>query len=304
MGKFGAALVFAVLFPYIVTLAWTGTVEGTGVRTEAGGDRRILLDEGNVKAYMSMEEFLPGALAAQIPADFGEEALKAQAIIARTYICGRMGEEKEISQSELDMDYLDGKELAALWGEQAAKNYRRLREAAEETRGQVITYEGELIEPLFHRASAGRTREGGDGYPYLTAADCPGDLEADGSLQAVTMTKEELAEKIRTIPGAGEVAAEGLPGDIQILAADETGYVKEIQIGTGSCTGEEVQRALGLASPCFSVEEYGDGLRVVTRGIGHGYGLSQYTASLLSGEGRTAEEILQFFYKSIVLISV
>ena len=74
MGKFGAALVFAVLFPYIVTLAWTGTVEGTGVRTEAGGDRRILLDEGNVKAYMSMEEFLPGALAAQIPADFGEEA--------------------------------------------------------------------------------------------------------------------------------------------------------------------------------------------------------------------------------------
>ena len=197
MGKFGAALVFAVLFPYIVTLAWTGTVEGTGVRTEAGGDRRILLDEGNVKAYMSMEEFLPGALAAQIPADFGEEALKAQAIIARTYICGRMGEEKEISQSELDMDYLDGKELAALWGEQAAENYRRLREAAEETRGQVITYEGELIEPLFHRASAGRTREGGDGYPYLTAADCPGDLEADGSLQAVTMTKEELAERGR-----------------------------------------------------------------------------------------------------------
>lgn len=304
MKKLAAALLFALLFPYIVTLAWTGTVEGNGSRGGSLGGRKILLDRGTASAYMDMEEYLAGVLAAQIPAEYGEEALKAQAIVARTYICSRMGEEREIAESALYMDCLEGKQLAALWGEQAVENYERLKEAAEATRGLVIACDGALIEPLFHRASAGKTRNGGEGYPYLASVDCPEDQEAEGYLQAATFTKEEFAERIREIPEAGEVAARELPGAVQILASDEAGYVSQIQIGTGTYTGEEVQYALGLASPCFSVEEYEGGLRVVTFGIGHGYGLSQYGAHRLSEEGWTAEEILKFFYKNIALISV
>lgn len=304
MRRLGVVLLLALLFPYIVTLAWTGTVEGKAGRENVLEGKKILLDRGGSAAYMDMEEYLAGVLAAQIPADYGEEALKAQAIAARTYICSRMGEEDEIAESALDLDYLEGKQLAALWGESAAEDYGRLKKAAEETRGLVIACDGELIEPLFHRVSAGKTRDGGEGYPYLASADCPEDLEADGFLQALTFTKEEFAEKIREIPGAGEAAAEELPGTVQILAADEAGYVEEIQIGTGTYTGEEVQYTLGLRSPCFTVEEYDGKLRVVTKGIGHGYGMSQYGAHRRSEEGWTAEEILKFFYKNIALISV
>ena len=121
---------------------------------------------------------------------------------------------------------------------------------------------------------------------------------------SMAFSKEEFAEKIREIPGAGEVSAETLPGDVQVLKTDGAGYVEEIQIGTKSYRGEEVQYTLGLASPCFSVEEYDGGLRVVTKGIGHGYGLSQYGAHRKAQEGWTAEEILTYFYKNIEMISV
>ena len=91
MGKLAAAAAFALLFPYAVTLAWTGSVEGEKNDPEAGEERRILLDRGDTPAYMGLEDYLPGVLAVQIPADREMEALKAQAVIARTYICSRMG---------------------------------------------------------------------------------------------------------------------------------------------------------------------------------------------------------------------
>lgn len=304
MGKLAAAAAFALLFPYAVTLAWTGSVEGEKNDPEAGEERRILLDRGDTPAYMGLEDYLPGVLAVQIPADREMEALKAQAVIARTYICSRMGEEREIPESALDLDYLDSGQLAELWGDQAAEYYGRLEQAAEETAGTVITWEGELIEPLFHRVSAGSTRSGGEGYPYLEVAECPEDRLADGYLQAVPFSREEFAERIREIPESGEVSAGDLPQGIQILRADGAGYVEEIQIGTGSYTGEEVQYALNLASPSFAVEEYDGGLRVITRGVGHGYGLSQQEAERMAENGSSAEEILQYFYKNISLNSV
>ena len=100
------------------------------------------------------------------------------------------------------------------------------------------------------------------------------------------------------------MTAEELPGAIQILETDGAGYVRRVQIGTKAYTGEEVQYALGLVSPCFSFEEYDGGLRAVTKGIGHGYGFSQYGANRRAGEGWTAEELLGYFYKNIVLTSV
>ena len=136
------------------------------------------------------------------------------------------------------------------------------------------------------------------------AAECPEDRLADGYLQAVPFSREEFAERIREIPESGEVSAGDLPQGIHILRADGAGYVEEIQIGTGSYTGEEVQYALNLASPSFAVEEYDGGLRVITRGVGHGYGLSQQEAERMAENGSSAEEILQYFYKNISLNSV
>ena len=94
-----------------------------------------------------------------------------------------------------------------------------------------------------------------------------------------------------------------MPGTIQIILRDDSGYVEQLQIGTRTYTGEEVQYALGLPSAAYGFEEYEGGVRAVCQGIGHGYGMSQYGAKCKAEEGWTAEKILPYFYKNIVLIS-
>lgn len=160
---------------------------------------------------------------------------------------------------------------------------------------------------MFCRATAGRTRAGDEGHPYLQPVDCPKDVEADGYLQMLTFTRDEFAGKISGIPdsssGARPVEPGQIPDSVQIVSRDDGGYVTALQIGGHDFTGEEVQYALGLQSSCFTLEPYEDGMRAVAKGIGHGYGLSQAGANARAREGWKAEEILTYFYKNIELIS-
>nr|WP_330399408.1 SpoIID/LytB domain-containing protein [Lachnoclostridium edouardi] len=305
MKKLLAALLAMFLFPYIVTLAWTGTVEGQERKGLSQGDKKILLDRGEQTVYMDMEEYLVGVVAAQMPASYEKEALKAQAIIARTYICGQMDGKDEIQESALDLDRLEGKKLEKEWGaEHSAQYYKKIKEAVDETKGKVMEYEGELITPLFHRASAGMTRAGEEKYPYLQQAESREDTAADGYLQMISFSESDFAGRIREISDGGEVPEQDVFASIQLLERDEAGYVKEIQIGTKIYNGDDVQITLGLASPAFEFEEYGGGIRAVTKGIGHGYGMSQWGADVKAKEGWTAEEILSYFYKNIQIITV
>ena len=297
MRKIVMSLFLALLFPTIVTLAWTGSVGGREKRGVKDSGKKIILDRGSRFSTMDAEEYLLVIVAKQMPADFGKEALKAQAIIARTYVYGLMENEDEIHESSLDLDYPEEKQLKAMWGkEKMAEYYKNIKEAVEETGGKVITYEGELITPLFHRASTGKTRDKQGELPYIKSVESPEDVEADGFLQMVVFTPEEFAAKIREIPDCGELKAENIASQIQMVSTDEAGYVEEIQIGTGNYTGEEIEYALGLSSSAFVLEDYGGNIRAVVKGIGHGYGMSQYGAKTKAAEGWSAEEILEYFY--------
>lgn len=293
-------LFLALLFPTIVTLAWTGSVGGWERQGSGDSGRKVILDRGNRFSSMDAEEYLLGIVAAQIPPDFGKEALKAQAIIARTYIYGIMGDAREIPESSLDMDHPEEKQLEDAWGKgNMAEYYKNIKEAVEETEGKVILYEGELITPLFHRASTGKTRDDSSRLPYIKSVESPKDTEAEGFLQMAVFTPEEFAARIREIPDGGEINTEDIFSQIQVISMDDAGYVEEIQIGTGSYTGEEVEYTLGLSSPAFVLENYEGKIRAVVKGIGHGYGLSQYGAKAKAEEGWTAEEILEYFYSGV-----
>lgn len=298
------ACLLALLLPYIITLAWTGRVEVEKPAPMVLSGKRILLDRDGRKSYMDVEEYLPGVVAKQIPADYGREALRAQAIIARTYIYLKMNGQDEIRESELHMEYLEEKQLKSLWGSEAfVERYQAVEEAVASTSGMVMTWEGRLIEPLFHRASAGRTRSGDDNHPYLQSVDCSRDMEAEGYLTMVSLKKEDFAAAINQLSNGQAVTADQIPGSLQIVLRDEAGYVGQIQVGAAVYGGEEVQYALGLPSPAYGFEEYDGQIRAVCKGIGHGYGLSQYGAKCKAEDGWTAEKILAYFYKNIVLIS-
>ena len=215
-----------------------------------------------------------------------------------------MGDGKEIAESALDLDFLEEEQLKALWGtDRFVEYYKKMESAAEDTAGMVIAWNGELIDPLFCRASAGKTRSGDSYHPYLASADSARDVEADGYLQVVTWSKEEFARLLSALPEGEAITADMVPGCVQVVSRDGAGYVEEIQIGSVLHSGDRVQYALGLQSPDFSIEEYQGGVRAVSSGIGHGYGLSQYGGNVKAKEGWTAQDILEYYYKNIVLIS-
>ncbi|MCI8830953.1 MAG: SpoIID/LytB domain-containing protein [Lachnospiraceae bacterium] len=301
--KIGTAILISFLFPYIITLTVSGTAAAEQSKEAGQSGRKIYLDreEGG---YVDLEDYLPGVIARQIPADYEPEVLKAQAILARTYIRKQMGDGKEIAESALDLDFLEEEQLKALWGtDRFVEYYKKMESAAEDTAGMVIAWNGELIDPLFCRASAGKTRSGDSYHPYLASADSARDVEADGYLQVVTWSKEEFARLLSALPEGEAITADMVPGCVQVVSRDGAGYVEEIQIGSVLHSGDRVQYALGLQSPDFSIEEYQGGVRAVSSGIGHGYGLSQYGGNVKAKEGWTAQDILEYYYKNIVLIS-
>ena len=299
-------------------MAWAGT-EGAQEpqwqeQPKEDSKYRIFLDRGQEGVWLDLEEYLPGVLAVEIPAQYEPEVLKAQAVIARTYIRKQMKETKagilEIQESALDMDYPQLDQLRQKWGtEEFPALYEKLEIAVKDTKGMVMTYEGDYIDPMFCRTSAGMTRRGDENHPYLEPVECPGDPQAPGFTQILAWDAREFAQLVNQIPpGAGEaetaaILPEQIPESIQIVEREEGGYVRQISIGGRLLSGEAVRYGLGLNSCAFELEGQGDGVRARALGSGHGYGLSQTEANRKAKEGWTAEEILKHFYKNIELVA-
>lgn len=313
MEKWMVVLVAAgFLIPYGTVLAVTGNIHGAEYvrqqEKEAAGKYRILLDREENGGYLSLEEYLPSVLAAQISPDSEMEALKAQAVIARTYIRRQMGEEKEISELSLDLDRKPREELKKIWGKtEFPEKYSRLEEAVIQTNRIVMTYDGEMIAPLFCAVTAGSTRDGDEGYPYLKSVSCPDDEKAADFISFVSLSAKQAAAALNEIPGkegeVRQVRPEAFPGKVQTVKRDTAGYAQEIQIDECSFTGEEAAGAFGLSSSCFFTEPQENGIGITVKGKGHGYGLSQNEAEAKAEDGWDFKEILEYFYSGIAFFT-
>ncbi len=337
MGKWMIAGAFAgLLLPFGTTLIVTGNIQGMEYSRQqekmAAGNYRILLDRSGGSEngkWLSLEEYLPSVLAVQISPDSEMEAIKAQAVIARTYIRQQMekagdrselAEESpnevetfvepttetvapkiwEISETALDLAGKPREELKKTWGtDQFLEKYSRLEEAAAQTAGMVMTCQGELITPLFCKLSSGNTRNGGETYPYLSAAACPDDPEAEDFITYLSFPATQAAETLSKF----QVRPEAFPSKVQIVKRDASGYVEEIQIDGVSISGEEAAEALGLPSACFFTEPQENGISITVKGNGHGYGLSQHEAQAKALEGWDFKQILEYFYSDIEFLT-
>ena len=167
------------------------------------------------------------------------------------------------------------------WGRSTfQKNYKKLERVWNETDGQVVMYNGQLAMVPFHQLSNGKTRIGKevlgtDEYPYLQMKECPKDVEADGQMES----------KLIKVAGA------------QITSQDSAGYVTGVKVGEETLNGETFRDTYGLLSSCFELQEFEGKMRVTTKGIGHGLGMSQNTANEMAKEGKKYNEILQYFYE-------
>ena len=300
--KYVAIAMGVVCFPWIVTLIFTGEYKGKVYGTSSG-DYYVIVDDEKVV----IEDFVAYALVKQMDISEEEEALKAQGVIVRTYIYEKMSENKvkKINVDKLDLPYISYEEMENIWKEDFTENYNKLMKVVEGTAGKVLMYEGEPIKPFFHNTSCGYTRDGvatlGEGYEYLVSVQSVGDVDSENYQSSVSFSKAEFVKKLRKAKEDITLSSEKPLETMQIIKRDKGGYVEELQIGNVKMTGDEFASILGLKSPNFQVEESDGDIHIITKGSGHGIGLSMYGAILLAKNGKMYTEILQHYYSEVYL---
>lgn len=278
---------------------------------------RVLIIDENRTVDMSLESYLVGVVAGEMPARFEKEALKAQAIAARTYTLRKLKYyHKQVNKDhpqahlctrpEHCQAWLSEKEMKAKWGLTGYWNYgRKIYSAVQETAGIVLTYNNELIEPVYHSTSGDKTENAEEVWkyaiPYLKSVHSKWDRESP-KYQAKTIISfsqidARLGTNLQVIPAA-KINGTSV---IKVLKKTSTGRIKEIRIGNKTLMATEFRRILGLNSTNFTWKINGDKIEFTTIGYGHGVGMSQYGANGMAKEGKKAGEILKHYYTGVNL---
>ena len=282
--------------------------EETVTETPAAQDTlRVLMPDGSVKE-MDMEDYLWGVVAAEMPAAFEEEALKAQAVAARTYTLYQMlHSKKNHLQADVCTDYrccqawISRSERLEKWPEDKGEEYAdKLTAAIAATAGETVVWEGEPALTVFHASSAGRTRSAqavwGQDIPYLVSVDSPeGEEDAPNYYSVVTMEASEFARRFTaSYPNAdlsGDCAQWFTGG-----TTDDSGAPETFTVGGVTVTAQELRALCDLRSATFEVECEGETVTFYVTGYGHGVGMSQYGANVMAKEGASYREILEHYY--------
>ncbi len=257
----------------------------------------LLTDEGT--QTMALEDYLPGALAGEMPALFPEEALKAQAVAIRSYVRARAGQHGNADVCDdpgCCLQWLSEDEQQALWGPDYAVYAARMAEACRATEGEYLRYGSAPALAAFHASSAGQTQSSGDLWsplPYLISVSSP-ETEADvpNFVTELRLSNAALAEALGL---ESAELGEQLP--------DESGRTASLVLGGQIFTGPELRSRLGLRSCTFTVEQNEDETIFTVLGSGHGVGLSQYGAKVYAQDGLSYREILAHYYPGTELVT-
>jgi len=247
---------------------------------------------------IELERYLIGVVAAEMPALFDMEALRAQAIAARTYVVRILENRDYILDTVMHQAFLDEDQLRERWGDSFDRHFEVIEEAVTSTRGIVLEYDGNLITPMFFAMSSGATENSEDVFssarPYLRSVASLGYEDHENFAVETRFSVDQL----RTIFDDDTITR----NNIEIREVSEGGNVLEIEMGSNTYSGREVREILGLRSASFRVETSQRGVTITTYGNGHGVGMSQHGANVLAQNGYTYVEILQHFYQGVELV--
>lgn len=267
----------------------------------------VLRNKNKQVVKLPLEKYIAGVVAAEMPADFEAEALKAQALTARTFILEQMLDGPDTSLNGADVTdtvqhqvYKDDEELKKQWQEKYDSKMKRIAQAVLETEGQILTYEGEPITATFFSTSNGYTENSEaywkNAYPYLKSVESPWDKKSpkfhDRKVVSLSEFEKRLGVKITDPKNVGAVIKR-TPGK----------RVASVNINGKIITGKEVREALDLRSTDFDWERKGDSILISTKGFGHGVGMSQYGANGMAKEGKNYQQIVKHYYQGIQIAS-
>lgn len=267
---------------------------GTKVGTSMQEVRQI--EEKQEDKDIINEETLISILAKEVPYTYEIEALKAQAVVERTYMARRI---LGIQKQGAIVGYTE-EEMRALWGEENYQRiYNKYKEAVEATSGKLVLYNNQPIEALYHEASSGMTRDGESVYkkeiPYLKSVESSVDMVTE----QVKVNKEKMVISIKEKYPDLVAKPETLENQIQIVSKDKAGYVETVQIGNITLSGEELKTMFELPSCAFKIYDSEEKLIFDVKGSGTGVGLSQNGANELAKQGMLYEDIIKHYYTDI-----
>ncbi len=266
---------------------------------ETNVGRKISFVRSNgIVVEVSLEDYIIGVVAAEMPALFHPEALKAQAVAARTYFLEHEKKGVSISDTVKNQRYIDINEMKEKWGSSFDTYYERIKTAVLETKKEAIYYEGALIDAVYHSTSNGYTEDASyvwnTSFPYLKGVDSPWDKNAPTYEKQISYSFLKLGNKLG-IEFTDET-------EISVIERSPSGRINQIQIGDTLFSALDLYKKIPLRSRDFKMEIQNGEVRITTYGYGHGVGMSQYGANGMAKEGYSYKDILTYYYQGTYVI--
>ena len=262
--------------------------------------RTIKFNNGGVISNIDLEEYVIGVVAAEMPAAFHSEALKAQAVVARTYAMKKASKGITLVNSTSHQVYNGVEQMKAKWSSSYSTYYNKIKNAVNDTKGKVLKYNGEYIEALYFSMSNGKTElptyVWSTNYPYLQVVSSSWDENISAAKYTVNISYKELSNKL------GVTVNEN--SEIKVLSRTAGDRINEISIAGKTFGGVKVRSLLGLRSADFEITKTSSGVKITTKGFGHGVGMSQYGANGAAKAGYTYKQILNHYYSGASLVSI
>ena len=257
---------------------------------------QVNIDTTDKLLTVELEEYIIGVVAGEMPALFSEEALKAQAIASRTYLINHLQSNNSISNTTDDQVYLTKEEMKEKWKDDYDKYYNKIKEAVTATKGLIMYYNNEPIKSYYFSTSNGYTASSisvfNEQRDYLTSVESPFDQDNSNTIE---ISKQDFCNKL-------DISCNQI--SITNIIKDNSNRVSKITINNKEFKGTQVRKLLSLRSTDFTFNIKETTIEIITKGYGHGVGMSQYGANNMAKIGYTYEEILKYYYQDIKIDSI
>ncbi|MBE6145188.1 MAG: stage II sporulation protein D [Firmicutes bacterium] len=257
---------------------------------------QVNIDTTDKLLTVELEEYIIGVVAGEMPALFSEEALKAQAIASRTYLINHLQTNKTITNTTDDQVYLTKEEMKEKWKDDYDKYYNKIKEAVTATKGLIMYYNNEPIKAYYFSTSNGYTASSisvfNEQRDYLTSVESPFDQDNSNTIE---ISKQDFCNKL-------DISCNQI--SITNIIKDNSNRISKITINNKEFKGTQVRKLLSLRSTDFTFNIKETTIEIITKGYGHGVGMSQYGANNMAKIGYTYEEILKYYYQDIKIDSI
>jgi len=294
------------------------TKKNTSVQVSGESTVKVFITAENRVEEVELEEYIVSVVSSEMPVSFEPEALKAQAIAARTFLASRKVKpcEQSIGGEVCDtvhcQVYMSKESRIKKWTDgnvDGEANWEKIREAVQATEGKVLSYDGELVMyPQFFSTSSGMTERAVDVFsndiPYLVSAESTGEEIAPKFNSESTKSIDEFISIINSKYSEANLTLDNAKSEVEIISRSEAGGIKEIRVGATKIKGTDFRMLLGLNSTNFEFEITDGEIKFTSKGYGHGVGMSQWGANVMAKEGKEYDYILKHYYTGVDIVDL